>query len=158
MERDSGGNPAKWVGLWLFNTLIATLGVAINVGLLTYSTQAFTSRAVRIQFVQTPYYPVPILVGVAVGFFSYLRFRGSYRYWVWILPALLMLYSLANWRSSNQAGWSEAVIHFLGPLPYPQNRDQLETSLLLYMSLAYSLGAFAQGLISKHWLLISRDN
>ena len=34
---------AKWVGLWLLNTLIATLGVAITAGFFTYSSREFVS-------------------------------------------------------------------------------------------------------------------
>lgn len=29
-------------------------------------------------------------------------------------------------------------------MPYPENRDQLDTSLLLYLALAYTLGVFVQ--------------
>ena len=140
---------AKWVGLWLLNTLIGTVGVAINVGLFTYSSQAFVSRATRIHFVLTPYYLFPLLVGFAVGYLSYLQFRGSYRYWVWILPAAYVLYSLLAWKASNQGTWSDALTHFFGPVPYPQNRDQLDTSTWLYMAMAYSLGALTQRLIQK---------
>jgi len=140
---------AKWVGLWLLNTLIATLGVAITAGFFTYSSREFVSRAARIDFVLTPYYPVPILVGLVVGYLSYLRFRGSYRYWAWILPAAYMLYPLVDWKSSNQTTWSEALIHFFGSVPYPQNRDQLGTSTWLYLSIAYSVGALLQRLAQK---------
>jgi hypothetical protein len=140
---------AKWVGLWLLNTLIGTVGVAINVGFFTYSSQAFVSRATRIHFVQTPYYPVPILAGLVVGYLSYLRFRGSYRFWVWVLPAAYVCYSLLDWKASNQRTWLEALTHFFGYLPYPQNRDQLDTSTWLYMAMAYSLGALVQRLVQK---------
>jgi hypothetical protein len=153
LSANSSAYRAKWVGLWLLNTLIATLGIAINVGFFTYSTHAFVSRATRIYFVETPYYPFPILVGLVVGYLSYLRFRGSYRYWVWILPAVYMLYPLADWKSSNQTTWSKALIHFFGFVPFPQNRDQLGTSVWLYMALAYSVGALVQGFVAeKRWL------
>jgi hypothetical protein len=139
----------KWLGLWLLNTVIATVGVAINVGLFTYSTQAFVSRPFRIALVQTPYYPFPILIGVLVGFFGHLRFRGSYRYWAWVLPALLTWNALLDRQSSNQASWSDAIVHFFGYIPYPQNRDQLDTSVVLYMAFAYSLGALMHRMIES---------
>jgi hypothetical protein len=135
---------AKWVGLWLLNTLVATLGIAVTVGLLTYSTQTFVTRATRIRLLFTPYYPLPIMVSLAVGSLSYIRFKGSYRYWAWIAPALLVLASLLDWKNGNQAPWAEAIRHFFGPVPYPENRDQLDTSVVLYMATAYSLGAFIQ--------------
>jgi hypothetical protein len=140
---------AKWVGLWVLNTLIGTLGVAITVGFFTYSSQAFVSRATRIHFVLTPYYLFPILIGLAAGYLSYLRFRGSYRYWVWILPAAYVLYSLLGWKASNQGTWSDALTHYFGSVPYPQNRDQLETSMWLYVAMAYSLGALTQRFVQK---------
>lgn len=145
----SANRRAEWVGLWLLNTIIGTVGVAIYVGLFTYSSQAFVSRATRIHFVLTPYYLFPILAGLVVGYFSYLRFRGSYRYWIWVLPAAYVFYSLLNWKASNQGAWSEALTHFFGYVPYPQNRDQLDTSTWLYMAMAYSLGALTQRLAQK---------
>jgi hypothetical protein len=135
---------AKWVGMWVLSTLEATFGVAITVGLLTSSTQLLTSRAMRIRLVWTPYYPVPLLVGLVVGYFSYTHFKGSYRYWAWVGPAVLTLVSLAAWKASHQFSLAEATIHFFGSIPYPGNRDQMDTSLFLYMSMAYSAGAFVQ--------------
>ena len=74
---------AKWLGLWLVTTLIATFGTLINVGIITYSLQPFVSRATRMHFTQTfvfgHHYPVPIVIALPIGFFSYLRFRGTYR-------------------------------------------------------------------------------
>jgi hypothetical protein len=135
---------AKWVGLWLVNTLISTVGVAFTVGLLTYSTQSFVSRATRIRFLLTPYYPVPIIAGLVIGYFSYTRFKGSYRYWTWVVPAALVILSLLGWKDANQTSWSAAAFHFFGPLPYPENHDQQDTSVVLYMSIAYSLGTLIQ--------------
>jgi len=139
----------RWIGLWLLNTLIATVGVAINVGLISYSTRPFVSRALRAELIQTPYYPFPILIGLLVGYFSFLRFRGSYRYWVWILPAFLTFHSLCQWQSENGATWSIAFAHFFAYVPYPQNRDQLDSTVLLYMAGAYSLGALVQHLSNR---------
>jgi hypothetical protein len=137
-------NSAKWVGMWILNSLIATLGVAITVGLLTHATRSFTTRATRIHSVLTPYYPVDIAVGFVVGFFTYTGFKGSYRYRAWLGPATLVLVSLLAWKSTNQVSWWDATVHFFGPLPYPENHDQLDTSVLLYTAIAYSLGAFIQ--------------
>lgn len=121
---------AKWLGLWLLNTFTATLGVAISIGIVTYSTQPFVSRATRMrfmeQFVYTHHYPLPIFVGLVFGFFSYVHFRGSYRYWVWILPTAGVLFSVMTWKQSNQTSWSQSLPHFFGYIPFPDNRDQLD--------------------------------
>lgn len=84
----------------------------------------------------TPYYPVPIVIGFLVGYFSYIHFKGSYRYWVWIGPAILVISSLITWKASRQASWPEATFHFFGPLSYPENHDQFDTSVVLYMAIA----------------------
>ena len=153
---------AKWVGLWLLNTLIATIGSAINVGVFTYSTKAFVSHSLRIRFVLSPYYPFSILIGLCVGFFSYLRFRGSYRYWVWVIPSLMTLKAVTRWQAENQTRFSAALIHYFGPIPYPQNRDQLDTTLFLYLALAFALGASLHTLmenrqVSPPWLPVPRN-
>jgi hypothetical protein len=143
---------AKWLGLWLLTTFIATFGTAINIGIISYSLQPFISRDARIHFVHgfvdTPYYPLPILIALLIGFFSYVRFRGTYRYWVWILPAVVVVRSLVDWKQSNQASWADSLMHFFGFITYPANRDQLDSTLFLYMSLAYVAGvlvhAFAE--------------
>jgi hypothetical protein len=146
---------AKWLGLWLVTTLIATLGTAINIGIITYSLRPFVSRAARIHFTQTfvygPHYPLPILVGLLIGFFSYLRFRGTYRYWVWILPAFGVLTALVDWKETNQASFADSIMHFFGTLAYPANRDQLDSTLFLYTSLAYVVGALIHESLKHRW-------
>jgi hypothetical protein len=140
---------ARWFGLWFLNTLIATNGVAITTGFCTYSSAPFVSRAVRFSLVNTPPYPFPTFVGLVVGYFSYTRFRGSYRYWAWILPAVLTLWSLSNWKASNRSTWSASMAYFFGFVPFTQNHRQISIVLFLYMSVAYSLGAMAQALVQN---------
>jgi hypothetical protein len=136
---------AKWLGLWLLNTLIATFGVAMTIGFFTYSSERFVSRAARmrfvVRFIYTPYSPILIITALVIGYLSYKTFQGSYRYWVWVLPAADVVRSLLDWKESSQASWSNSVSHFFGFLPYPQNRDQMDSTLFLYLSLAYALGA-----------------
>jgi len=134
----------KWLGLWLLNTLIATVGVAMTIGFFTYSSQSFVSRAARMRFVlrfiYTPYSPILIFSALVIGYLSDLTFRGSYRRWVWVLPAADVVHTLLGWKESNQASWSASLTHFFGFLPYPENRDQLDSTAFLYLSLAYTLG------------------
>jgi hypothetical protein len=135
---------AKWLGLWLLNTLIATFGVAMTIGFFTYSSQPFVSRAARmrfmIRFIYTPYSPILIFSALIIGYLSYKTFRGSYRYWVWVIPAFEVVRFLLDWKASNLASWSNSLVHFFGFLSYPENRDQLDSTLFLYLSLAYTLG------------------
>lgn len=138
---------AKWLGLWLLNTLIATVGVIMTIGFFAYSSQQIVSRAARmrfmVKFIYTPYYPILIVTALVIGYFSYKTFRGSYRYWVWILPAVYVIRTLLGWKESNQTSWSNSLWHFFGFMPYPKNRDQLDSTLLLYLALGYTLGVLA---------------
>lgn len=143
--------PAKWLGMWFLNSLLASIGVAVTVGILIFSTQSLTTRAIRVFLLSPPYYPLPLVVGLMVGYFSQVRSKGSDRYWVWIGPAVLVFVSLSTWKADNRAAWSEALLHFFGPRSYPGGPDQIGTPALLYMSAAYSLGAFTQVKVQS-WL------
>jgi hypothetical protein len=142
---------AKWVGLWLLASLIATYGALINVGIIIYTLRPLISHAARIHFIQkyvySSYHPLPILIAMLIGFFSYLRFRGTYRYWVWVFPMFGVLSSLLDWKQSNEASLADSLRHFFGPLTYPANRDQLDSTLFLYMSLAYVLGVLIHAIV-----------
>jgi hypothetical protein len=135
---------AKWVGLWLLNTLIATIGVGFTEGLVTESIRPFTTLATRIRLTWTPYYPLPVIAGLVVGYFTYLCFKGSYRYWAWVAPAALVMDAVVKWRAANQSSWAAAGVHFFGYMPWPASRDQVNSTLFLYMSFCYSFGAFVQ--------------
>jgi hypothetical protein len=151
---------AKWLGLWLLNTIIATFGVAMTIGFLTYSSQSFVSRAARmrfmVRFIYTPYSPILIITALVIGYLSYRTFRGSYRYWVWVLPTADVGRSLLNWKESNQASWSNSLSHFFGFLPYAENRDQLDSTLFLYLSLAYTLGVLVHASVHDRLTTIRR--
>jgi len=142
---------AKWLGLWLLNTLIATFGVAMTIGVFTYSSQPFVSRAARLRFmvafIYTPYSPILIVTALVIGYLSHKTFRGSYRYWVWILPAADVVRSLLDWQQSNQASWSNSLSHFFAFLPYPENSDQMDSTLFLYLSLAYTVGVLVHACV-----------
>jgi hypothetical protein len=93
---------------------------------------------------QGPYYPLPIVVAFLAGYFAYRWIRGSYSYWVWILPAVSLLTAMVYWKGATQASWFEALAHFFKRLPYPESLVQLPTAGLLLMSLTYSLAALVR--------------
>jgi hypothetical protein len=138
---------AKWASLWLLNTLNATVGVGAAVGSIEYSIRPFAGLATRSYILMGPYYPLPILVSFFAGYFAYRRIRGSYCYWVWILPAVSMMIAMDYWKSSNQATWVGAVGHFFRRLPPSLDRNiQYGTTGVLLMTLTYSLAAFLRSL------------
>jgi hypothetical protein len=142
---------AKWSGLWLLHSFIATFGSLINVGIITYFFRQFLSRTTMWNLTQSFIYryPFPTFVAFALGFFSYIRSRGSYRYWVWVLPAIELIFAVADWKQSGDTAWSTSLKHFLEPVPFPDYRDQLASTVLLYMSLAYCLGAWCHQVVDN---------
>jgi hypothetical protein len=146
-QSDSGSSfvlRAKWAGLWLLNTLVATIVVSITGSLVTESIHPFTTLATKIRLTWTPYYPLPVIAGLVVGYFSYIRFKVSYRYWTWVAPAAFVIGALVKWKAENQSSWAAAMVHFFGYMPWPASRDQVNSTLFLYMSFCYSFGAFVQ--------------
>ena len=139
----------KWAGLWLLNTLISTIGVGITGGLAIESIRSFTTSATRDHLLWGPYHPLPVVAGLVTGYFSYTRFKGSYRYWTWVAPAALVLAALVEWKGVNQSSWTAAGSHFFGNVPYPESRDQQDTAIWLYMSACYSLGALLQSKLRR---------
>ena len=97
------------------------------------------------------------MVGLVVGCLSYTRLKGSYRYWAWFAPAVLVLASLMDWKAGSHSAWPAAMSHFFGPVPYPDNRDQLDTSVVLYMAIAYSFGAFVQSKLQE-WMRVEASH
>jgi predicted permease len=145
--------------LWLLDTLIATYGVLFALNLTADIWKPLIGETMMIRIVLTPYYPFTLFFALLVGFWGCTRFRGSYRFWVWVLPAAFLLHSLLDWRTTSQSAWSGTLFHFFGFLPYPDNLDQLDTSLLLYVSIAYMLGAWLHSMvahISQQDLHVSR--
>jgi hypothetical protein len=144
---------AKWLGLWLLHSFIATFGSLINVGIITYFFRDILSRTtmwwLTQTFVYSPFHPFPVFVALTIGFFSYIRSHGSYRYWVWVLPAIGLLFAISAWKQSTNTSWSTSLIHFFGTVPFPDNRDQIGSTVLLYMSLAYALGAWLQRVVDN---------
>lgn len=97
------------------------------------------------------------MVGLVVGCLSCTRLKGSYRYWAWVAPAVLVLASLLDWKAGSHSAWLAAMSHFFGPVSYPDNRDQLDTSVVLYMAIAYSFGAFVQSKLQE-WMRVEASH
>ena len=95
--------------------------------------------------VQGPYYPLPIGLAIVAGYLSYIRFRGSQRFWVWVVPLAYFVFEVASWKLSTSVlrnDWSSAIGHFISCSP---NCHPVEdTTVPLYTSIAYSLGALSE--------------
>jgi len=150
---------AKWVGLWLVNTLNATLGVMVAVGFINYSIRPFAGRGIFFYLTQGPFYPLPIVVGFLAGYFTYRWIRGSYCYWVWILPAVSMIVAMMYWKASKQATWIRTLDYFFfRRLPFPEASLQLATTGIFLMSLTYSMAALARAAASGSTPTVRSDS
>jgi hypothetical protein len=93
---------ARWLGLWLLDTLIATYGVVLALNLTADIWKPLMGDTIVIRIVLTPYYPFTLFFALLIGVWGYTHFRGSDRFWVWVLPAASLLHSLQDWRATNQ--------------------------------------------------------
>jgi hypothetical protein len=142
----------NWAGLsrktWAFvrEWVLAVVGAGVTTGLLLYIPFArlLISPALRVRLTLQPCYPLPVAIAVLAGLLSQWRFRSNAAFWVWVPQAVYLTYRMIVWVRVTKGGASLAVSHFLGSsCAYPSCNDQLESTLYLYMTLAYGLGALA---------------
>ena len=91
---------------------------------------------------KAPYYPLPIILAALAGYFSYIRFKSDYRFWVWIIPALYLVTKMALWKPSSVLGgysWGTTLAHFFAGTPRYHPEEDVVVSF--YTSLSYTLGA-----------------
>lgn len=139
----------RWILLYLLNVVIATIGVLFTVGLIANVVMRpildpLFGNNWLIRLGVTPYHPLYVLAAWLGGWFSHIRFRGSYRYWVWMLPAANLVRAAVQWKSLTLESWHATGIHFFGPIEFPFNRDQLDTTGIVYTSIVYAVAAFLQ--------------
>ena len=135
----------RWIGLWVLNTLNATVGVLVATGFINYSIRPVAGRAIERYLMRMPYCPLAIGVAFVAGYFAFRRTQGSYSNWVWILPAIGTAAAIASWKGANQVSWMSASKYFVEPLPYQEAlRTQLPTASVLFASIAYSAGAWVR--------------
>jgi hypothetical protein len=99
-----------------------------------------------------PYFVVPVVSGFALGIASRRLFRSRSAAWVWIAPTVILIWSVATWKTggfrpywqdvwnnyfSSRCGSSECAYEWLITAPF-------------YTSVAYSFGWISNSLI--RWL------
>jgi hypothetical protein len=85
----------RWVGLYLLHLLAATFGVMLATAILLNAVlkpllEPGVSHAKLGSIATGPYYPLPILLAALAGYFCNIRFKGNYRFWVWIVPTVYL--------------------------------------------------------------------
>jgi hypothetical protein len=67
------------------------------------------------------------------------------------VPALCVLTELIDWKETNQASFADSIVHFSGTLAYPANREELGSTMFLYMAVAYVLGVLIHSSLKDRW-------
>jgi hypothetical protein len=139
---------------FLGHLIVSTFGVVIVASILRYSIvislrEFFPSLSPRIGewiLMETPYFPVQILIGLLWGYKLGRRYGHNVMLWTWVVPALgiALLIRFAQLSAVVVSGVElTRTQHFFGWGCLPQNHcyDQTGYTLLLYAAAAYSLGA-----------------
>jgi len=137
----------RWVGLYLLHLLAATFGVLLATAILLNAIlrplmEPWISHAQLISVANGPYYALPVVLAALAGYFSYIRFKGNYRFWVWIVPTVYLATKIILWAPSSVLGdysWGTTLAHFFVGTPphYPEGN----VTIPFYTSLSYTLGA-----------------
>lgn len=134
------------LGLYLFHLLSATFGVLLATGILLNVVlkpfEPLIGHDRLFSVAKAPYYPLPIVLAGLAGYFSYIRFKSNYRFWVWIIPALYLVTKIALWKPSTVLGdysWDTTLAHFFSGTPRYHPEEDVVVSF--YTSLSYTLGA-----------------
>jgi hypothetical protein len=107
------------VGLYLLHLLVATFGAVLATGILLNVVlkpfEPLIGHTRLFSVAKGPYYPLPIVLAALAGYFSYIRLKSNYRFWVWIIPALYLVTKIALWKPSSVLGdnnWGTALTQF----------------------------------------------
>jgi hypothetical protein len=144
----------RWIGIYLLNLLVATVGVLVATGIflnvVLKPIEPLIGHSTLFASAKGPYYPLPLVLALVAGYIRTLRFKGNYGFWVWVLPALYLVVKMVWWKSPSilaSSSWGATMRHFfVGETPYYPEQD---VTLPLYTSVTYAVGA----LLGRSWLL-----
>jgi hypothetical protein len=137
----------RWVCLYLLHLLAATFGVQLATAILLNVIlkpllEPWISHAQLISGANGPGYALPVVLAAIAGYFSYVRFKGDYRSWVWIVPTVYLVTKIILWAPSSvlsDHSWGTTLAHFfVGTPPHYPERN---VTIPFYTSLSYTLGA-----------------
>jgi len=148
----------KSVLIFLVHQLISTAGVLVFasfLGTLVFEILGQVGLPIQMRFVhwiltETPYFPVQIGLGFLWGCLIGFRFKDKSMVWVWIVPALVLIYVVAAVRTitpdlTSVLGQSaNPFSHYFGRGCQPKNRclDQILVTMPFYSAVAYSIGGW----------------
>lgn len=168
-QRDGLSKPslAKEVLLYLLNTLSASWGPAIVVGLLFWSFLPLIA-AVSPYYVRHrnallfhPLFPLQVSVSVLLGYMNARRWKSGTLYFTWLIPAISFAYAAYVWlaHSSVFAGsgelFAQMIEHFFGRgCAVPFCYDQFKFTLPLLSCSGFTMGVAIERFIRAKWIVL----
>jgi hypothetical protein len=148
---DSSLQFLRTVLFFLGHLAISTLAMGLTSAMLLYTFEPVLAPflspfALRHDLpLMLPFFPIQSIVAFVIGFML-ARKKGEFwshvtAQWVWIVPTLWLLFSLASYQSSSVMMESRWRHFFWSPL-LESRRAQRGTTLLFLMSITYALGNF----------------
>jgi len=136
----------RWVGLYLVHLLTATFGVLLATGILLNVVlkplEPWIGHTKLVSVAKGPYYPLPIILAALAGYFGYIRSKGSYRFWVWIVPTVFLATKIILWTPTSIVGdhsWAATLAHFF--VGTPPHYTEGDITIPFYTSLSYTFGS-----------------
>jgi len=101
--------------------------------------------------IQQPYYVGIVLSGFVLGAFSYRFFRSRAAYWVWIIPAGILVWNIFTWEAApSQPYWPEVWNNYFGSdCGGSECVYEVFVTVPFYSSLAYALGSITTTLVRR---------
>lgn len=137
----------RWIGLYLLHLLAATFGIGLATAILLNAILKpllgpLLGVDKLVSIATGPYYLLEIILAALAGYFSHIRFKGHYRFWVWVLPTVYLLVSIILWKPASVMGdhsLRATLAHFFtgSPPHYPEG----SVTVPFFTSLSYSFGA-----------------
>lgn len=111
--------------------------------------EPWIGHANLVSFAEGPFYPLPVVLASLAGYFGYMRSKGNYRFWVWVVPTVYLATKIILWTPASILGhysWRTTLGHFFAGAPphYPEE----DVTVPFYTSLSYTLGALLDAMCS----------
>lgn len=160
---------------FVLHTVLSTLGANLVACLLVATCSVVTALVTRntsggnfidhigeqpsVHLFDQPYFVGPVIVGFVMGFVLHTWFRSRFAAWVWILPALILVWNLFTWHPGfSRAYWPDVwENYFSGQCGSSECLYEQFVTCPFYTSVAYALGWLGRSLIlkdrSERWLI-----
>src|SRR5713101_2184818 len=138
----------RWLIVYSLSVVLATVGAMLMAAVLGDMLSPIVGRTLVIELQMKPPYPLEIGAGFLSGYLAWLKWKGSYTAWVWVIPVAYLVSGIVQWTKSGPT-LREAVGHFFSDSCWPLCEDQVKRTIPAITSAAYSLGVLMNSVRSK---------